>query len=391
MHDTKGFILGGLSSELIVNILHYCECSTILRFAVTCKAYHELVTHTTSLQLHIELEANGMEIVKGSFKEDATYSAILKDLKQFRDAWLNLDFGEPIVRTVWKSGVLLWQLREGFYIVAFAQSGRGDADTIQYFPLDPEAPDPPPLLFDFTFSDFTADPGQGLVAIISRDSDQVHVDLCSSTTGLACPLAECPRLTARFGRDFPLSSSQYAIESMGHIMLAKIYYTEGNIYEFLIWDWRSGTFLQRICSQEGICAFTFLDQQHLALLNVARSGSSQDTISLLIYAISETMSTLLHLSSDEQRRVEDYATSEPVLHLEFPRLKGSSKIAEDRFIIQSEPLPGRILYTKSASFACPYAMTLSIIFSFKGSDFDLGISDHHCVFVDGWSLLKHVI
>ncbi|CAE6430350.1 unnamed protein product [Rhizoctonia solani] len=392
MHDTGTFMLGSLSPELIIKILHHCQCSTIFRFAATCKTYHELVAQTTSLQLHIELEANGLELVKGSFKEYATYSVILDDLKRFRDAWLNLDFKEPIVRPVIKSEMLLWELREGFYIVAFSQSGGSDADALQFVPIDVEIPTPPPLLFDFTFSEFTADPGQGLVATISGDPDSTHkchVDLRSAVTGLAHPLAEYPRLTVEVDFESPPFSSGYSIEIMGHMVLVKVSHPRVHIYELLIWDWRSGILLQRISSREGMCDFAFLDQRHLVVLSATRSDLNRETLALLVYATPQNASAL-HTSPGKQWRIVDFPFSRPILRLEFPRLKESSEITERGFFLRSDPTPGRTIYAKSAAFACPYATTLSMTFCFHRTSANWGVSPFYRVFVDGQSLLKHI-
>ncbi|CAE6521864.1 unnamed protein product [Rhizoctonia solani] len=172
MQDTDSFRLGDLSSEIIIQILHHCDCVAILRFAATCKGYHELVEESISLQLHIELEANGLELVKGTCKQDATYSVILEDLKRFQEAWLKLDFREPILRSLGGARGPLWDLREGFYIKGFSRTEGRFADTIQLIPLDAETPDPPPLMFNFEFKEFTTDPGQALVVLMSGDLDR---------------------------------------------------------------------------------------------------------------------------------------------------------------------------------------------------------------------------
>ncbi|KAJ1311914.1 hypothetical protein OPQ81_010374 [Rhizoctonia solani] len=392
MSNQPPLTLGDISSELIIKILHCCDCPTILRFAATCKAYNELVAQSISLQLQIELEANGLELMKGSFKRDATYSVILEDLRQFRDAWLDLNFGEHFVRPLGKSNMLLWELREGFYIKAFSQLNGQIPDALQFIPLDPETPDPLPLMFEFRFSEFTADPGQGLVAIISRDpteGETSYIHLCSSTTGLAHPLAHYPILA--FELDFapPPFSTGFAIEIMGHTVLAKVSYSQDNRYELLIWNWKSGALLHRIASQEGMCDFTFLDQRHLVVLAVTRSSLFQDSLALLVYAISDDIST--HTTSPNRRlRAKDIPISEPVLRLEFPKIKELSKISETGFFLRSDPTPGRTIYTKSATFGCPYSITLSMTFSFSASSFSRDVSPFYRVFVDGRSLLDCV-
>ncbi|CAE6416013.1 unnamed protein product, partial [Rhizoctonia solani] len=177
----------------------------------TCKAYNQLVTQSTSLQLHLELESHGLELVKGSFKRDTPFSLILEDLKRFHQGWLDLDMEEHIVRPAGKARGLRWELREGFYIHAFSQSDSRHADALQLVPLDSSTPDPPPLLFESTFEEFTIDPGQGLVALVSRNLGlftTILVDLCAMETGLAHPLAQFPRLTAEFDFERPFFSPE---------------------------------------------------------------------------------------------------------------------------------------------------------------------------------------
>ncbi|CAE6521876.1 unnamed protein product [Rhizoctonia solani] len=250
-----GFIRSqGLSPELIIKILHCCDPSTILRFAATCKAYCELVAQSTSLQLHIELEANGLELVK-VLKQDTTYSMILEDIKKFRDPWYNLDFREPVKRPLRETRGILWRLRQGFYIKAFSQSRGQYSDALQFIPLDPQALDPPPLMFEFTFWAFAADPGQGLAAMISRDTDRCntcHVHLRSSITGLAHPLAKYPRLSAEFDFEVVFQSGYTMdIEIMERMVFAKVSNQRPSVYELLIWDWRLGTLLHRISFERG--------------------------------------------------------------------------------------------------------------------------------------------
>ncbi|CAE6533644.1 unnamed protein product [Rhizoctonia solani] len=394
MPDTGGCVLGDLSPELVIKILHYCDYSAIFKFAATCKAYQKIVADTTSLQLHIELEANGLEIVKGSFKGEATYSIILEDLRRFRDAWLNLDVSEPITRSLGESETLLWELREGFYIKAFSRSRHyARADAIQFIPLDSESPDPPPLMFDFKFNEFTVDPEQGLIAMICRADDfdlgnTCDIHLCSSATGLAHPLAQYPKLTVAFDYPLPPFSSQFALEIMGHRLLTKAAHSGANNYELLIWDWRHGALLHRISSREGMCDFTFLDQRHLVVLSVTRSNPDRailNKFALMIYAI--TWDASLQIAANTAHvRVEDISISEPILHLAFPRLRESVRIREKGLFLRSDPTPGRTIYANSAAFSCPRANTLSISLSSDGP-WTSGEPRSYRIFVDGGYLL----
>ncbi|KAH7345504.1 hypothetical protein B0J17DRAFT_640113 [Rhizoctonia solani] len=388
------FGLGGISPELIIQMLHCCEYPNILSFAATCKVYYELVAQSTSLQLHIELEVNGLELVKGSFQRDTSYTVILNDLRRFRDGWLDLDLEAPVDRLVGNSEMLLWELREGFYIRAFSRCEERFSDALQLVPLDSEIPVPPPLTFNFTFNEFTADPGQELLAMLSRDPERnthVHVCLCSSTTGLAHSLARYPRLTAEFDFEAPYFWPGFSIEIMGHLVVAKVLHPQAHIYELLIWDWKAGILLDRISSQRGICDFTFLDQQHLIVFSSSRSEQEYlDTLALLVYALSKDTPTCTASPNNGQLRVVDFPISQPILRLEFPRILESLKISETGFFLRSEPTPGRAMHTASATFACAYAGTLSMTFFFRNTFDGWGGYPYYRVFLDGRFLLDQV-
>ncbi|KAH7333867.1 hypothetical protein B0J17DRAFT_116983 [Rhizoctonia solani] len=74
-----------LPSETLICILHLCDYKTIIRFSLACKRSHRIVCHSTSLQLHIELEINGLEIVDRSSTAGASYASILEELKGYQN------------------------------------------------------------------------------------------------------------------------------------------------------------------------------------------------------------------------------------------------------------------------------------------------------------------
>ncbi|CAE6457359.1 unnamed protein product [Rhizoctonia solani] len=383
--DNSALRFGGLSPELIIQVLHYCESSTILRFGATCKLFYNIVTRSVSLQLHLELEANGLEILNGSFEREASYAVVLRDLRRFRDAWLDLDFSRPVEKMIGNSEMLLWELREGFYIRAFSQNTRRFSDTIQFIPLDPGIPERSPLLFDFEFNEFTADPDQGLLAILSRAphmDPRIYVHLRSSDTGLAHPLASHPRLTAEFDFEPPYFWPGYSIEVMGHIVLVKVMNIHDYRYGLLIWDWSSGALLNRISSQGAICDFAFLDEQHLVVSSGRGSNQAHlDTLELLIFALSKDDSA--PTNSNGYVRVADLPVSEPVLRLGFPPIKDSSKLSHSGFFLRAQPTPGRAMHTSSATLVYSHATTLSMTFCFREAVSGFQGPPYYRVFIDG--------
>ncbi|KAL5641728.1 hypothetical protein ACGC1H_002004 [Rhizoctonia solani] len=287
--------------------------------------------------------------------------------------------------------MLLWELREGFYIRAFSSEDGLFSDTLQFIPLDSKIPDSPPLSFDFTFNEFTTDPGQGLFAILSRSMQRdmsVHIHLRSSSTGLAHPLARHPLLTAVLDFEPPYVWPGFSIEIMGDMVLAKVSLPQTHMYELLVWNWKFGILLHRIGSRQGICDYAFLDQQHLVVLSGSPSIQSHlGTLALLIYAISENVSTHSYPLNTGQIRISDAPISQPILCLELPQIKQSCVLSETGFFLRSQPTPGRAMYTASATFACPYARTFSMTFSCHGSIDNWGSRAYYRVFVDGRFLL----
>ncbi|CAE7176696.1 unnamed protein product [Rhizoctonia solani] len=383
-------VLHNISYETILHILHFCDYLTISRFAAACKAYHRLVKESPSLQLHIELEANGLELVKGS--STASYSEILEELKQYQDAWLKIDLREPVMRFLGSPHGPIWDLQEGFYLKGFSRSEENFADAIQFIPLDADTPDPPPIEFEFRFRKITSDPVQSLLALVSSDPETpCDIHLCSSITGLAHPLAEKPRLTTEFTILTPSLFPELSIEIMKHMLLAKLSDVVDRSYEILIWDWKAGTLLHRIHSQEGMCDHTFLDERHLVLLTYHQDTNlhgAQKHLSLLIYYISNNPTHVA--SSNDQSQPDNIPIAQPILHLEFPELKESPRISDRAFLLQSGPIPGRMIHTKSAVFSCSHVTTLNATFGFRVRSRGYRPSTSYQVFIDGQSLLNHL-
>ncbi|KAG8761103.1 hypothetical protein FRC11_014385 [Ceratobasidium sp. 423] len=267
----------GLSDELVIKVLHFCSYEEILRFAATRKRYHNIVANSVSLRLHIELEVNGLEIIKGTRKGNATYSVLLDELVRYRDAWLNLTLEGPTERTLMeRDKSLLWELREGSYTVAFSSTPDTllDPDTLWVSPFDHPG-DPNPVAFRDHFHAFTSDLEQDLVALLKVDPDQsVHfffptpprtnrlntsdthlqIRLCSATTGLAHPLAQNSKFIVQVDVQVPDPGAEpeaIGIEIMDNIFAARVSDLTSEEYEILAWDWKSGALLLRIGSKTG--------------------------------------------------------------------------------------------------------------------------------------------
>lgn len=387
--------------EIVVRILHFCESQAILRFAATCKSNLKLVTESISLQLHIELEVNALEIIKGSSDRNADYATILADLRRYRDAWLDLDLTPQLVKCVDHPRMVQWDLRDGVFIKDYSASGDDDImDSLELIPLDsPNTPSS--VCFHYNFQDFSIDLSQGLAILVGQHPEHLtcaHIHLRSISTGLPHPLAQKSILTAEL--DFNVSSTwtqeidTFDIKVMGNLLLTKFTLKLPHRYELLVWSWVEGVLLYRICAS-GVCDFGFLDKEHLVLSSAVYVEELQclHSIVLLIFDISTSPSNR-HSPPDGHFNIPTYSTLEPVLKLEFLRVLGSLQVSPSRFMLRSDPNPGRFIHASSATLSCSHSTTLGLLLSLEPrptetieavqTDLDL------CIFISGDHLLEHL-
>ncbi|KAH7345506.1 hypothetical protein B0J17DRAFT_764149 [Rhizoctonia solani] len=355
-----------LSDELVIQVLHFCQYEEILRFSATCRRYNNIIANSIGLQFHIELEVSGLEIING-LRKNATYSLLLDELIHYRDAWLNLQFEEPIEQRSNRE-MLLWELREGNYAVAFS-SVPGTLlapDSLQMSHIDfPGASNT--ITFHRDFHEFTFDLGQELVVLLRTDptdNARLEIQLCSTITRLAHPLAQNPTFIVQLDFSIPSLDQEpqaFTLEIMDNILVARISNLMDPKYEILAWDWKSGKLLRRIASSSGIADFTFLDKDHLALFSVEKYETYLRLITFSLYSLYSH--TCDEISNGSYFDVPKYANAHPILTFEFPELDNLYIVEPIGFSVRSDPTPGRAMYTRSAGFAHPTALTFSTTIS----------------------------
>ncbi|CAE6430324.1 unnamed protein product [Rhizoctonia solani] len=381
-----------LSNELIIQVLHLCQCNEILRFATTNKRHYNIISESVSLKLHIELEVNGLYITQGSRSRGGTYSHLLDELVRNRNGWLNLDLEEPVERNS-NQVMSLWELREGNYVVAFSSTSKAwGPDSIQVTPLD-LLETPQPVTFSCTFSEFTPDFEQELVALVKTDPNEttrLEVRLCSATTGHPHPLAQNPIFPVQVDFQIPGPGRQtFTLEIVQDILVVRIADISRDRYEILAWNWKSGALLCRVGSNSGIADFSLLDGTHLALFSVEVDGAGPRLITISLYSIYHQ--TYGEIPKGQVFHASKYTCARPILTFGFPKLD-NSYIVDSRVIMRSDPIPGRTVYTKSAKFAHCTALTFSIILSLL----DLSYPDvegrpvHLRIFISAQSLLSYL-
>ncbi|CAE6362078.1 unnamed protein product [Rhizoctonia solani] len=401
--------------ELLVRTLHYCDYVTIIRFSLTCRRAYETVSSSVSLQLHIELEINGLEIADGSSNRNSNYSLSLKELRDYQDAWHNMRFSPMVQQPIGDQDTEVpnWELRNGVYYGDFRVSEPDHeddfrVDRIRIINLG-SSDIPPPINFEKKFNLCAVDPNQDLVILIEDEqegSEFAYFHLHSSTTGQPHPLAEHSTITIRFDsaflRENDLSDEAMSVfpEVMGNYFLVQIYWPESDcmISEILLWHWRTSILLARIYSEHDTARCTFLDKSHLLVYStLSENGLDSSRLALLVYRI-PSITDNHQVPPNANFRPSLYPKHSPILIFEFPELHPSWTITRQHFLLHSEPFPGDVVYTKSSTFLCSNATTLSLTFriwknparqayvygSRKGSP-----TDHH-VFVSVHHLLFHL-
>ncbi|KAG8730316.1 hypothetical protein FRC10_002867, partial [Ceratobasidium sp. 414] len=216
------------------------------------------------LQLYIELEVNGLQIVEQSSDGSQDQASLLKKIRQYRDAWLDLDLGPPVNQYCGEEAMHLWELRDGMFAKAYSFNDFDlEANAMGLFPLGIDGSHPR-VDFRVTFHEFTLDPSQDLVALAAvnpQKQSHVWVRLCSATTGQVHLQAKHPLLAVELGFGVMVSLPfSITLEIKNELIVVKFASVRNRVYEILTWNWRTGGLPNRISCDNGISNFVFLDK-----------------------------------------------------------------------------------------------------------------------------------
>ncbi|CAE6352266.1 unnamed protein product [Rhizoctonia solani] len=376
-----------LSNEVILQILHSCSYKAILRFALTCKRSYDIVINSVSLRLHIELEVNDLEVVKNLRLKggNPTSSSILEELNRYRN-------GHP--------KVLRWELHDSSYFKAYSSFGPQEyPDSLQIIPLD-SAPLPTPVNFHTKFHRFAVDPGQDLavlVAVVPERSNCIQLHIRSLITGQSHVQTRRPNLVVEFDFDISVLASatfHYAPEVLGSVLAIRFNSEAKRMYEILTWEWRSGTLLHRLSSRNGTSDARFIDSSYLAVFSASlrpTEGRLLRNIAISIYDISTPVSH--DIEADSHFCISKYPILDPAMTFDFPKLRDSHSVFSIGFMARSDPVPGRIVYTDTVSFAHSRSATLGLVlslFQHPVSQNNLGNIQEFRGFVNTSHLLDHL-
>ncbi|CAE6419606.1 unnamed protein product [Rhizoctonia solani] len=350
-----------LPDEIIVRTLHLCSYRTILRFAGICRQYRALVSNTASVQLHVELDASGMEIQRGKSPSSEGYESMLSDIRSYRESWQNLKLETTFQKTHYTTSGP-WTIHNGIFVKGLSSDftfGSG-ADSLLILPLHLTS-HPSPLHFNFTFNAVEVDLSQELAVLVGFDryaddftSSRARVNLVSSVTGDPHPAASLTTFSVtleEFELKFGVRNPSFAI--MREILLISFSDTRTERYTIFTWNWQAGNLLHVISDTGILYGTSFLDQGHLAVL-VGTSTPRVQKLCLLVYAIH---STSLERPANPDASTTSVTSITPTLQLDFPRLRRNISISPDpsgaNILVQPDFIPGRPIQIGSTAFSYP--------------------------------------
>ncbi|KAG8771490.1 hypothetical protein FRC12_003583 [Ceratobasidium sp. 428] len=364
----------------------------VYRYSSIRFEYSSLVSDSVNLQLHIELEANGLQVIGGSPNDTSDHSRLLQKLKQYRDAWLDLSFMPPINRECGEETMLCWEFRDGVFAQAFSASGLEiESDSMLIIPLDTDG-NISSISFGVAFNEFTLDPSQGLVVLAgvhSQAKSRGWIRICSSVTGQAHSRAKHPLLNLELGFSAStfIRAFDITLEIKGELLAVKFASAEKFIYEILIWNWKTGRLLNRISCDHGICNFAFLDNDHLVVWSACRESGRLPLTSLNLLVYEQVGSTRFDhdISDGETFDIPTFPELSPAFTFQFPKLRVYSQVDASGFLLRSD-YGSKRNFAKSTPFAHSEALTLGLTMSLVLE----GTSLRFRIFVDAHQLTNHL-
>ncbi|KAF8601739.1 hypothetical protein BDV93DRAFT_509793 [Ceratobasidium sp. AG-I] len=327
-----------LPPEVIELILEQCRYIEILRASETCKKLFDVVSNSAKIQLHIELESSGFQLCKSALRSEQGPAELLEKLRSVRDKWLYLGISDPnrlefpqplesMIEYIPRLGYISASLGLGASPSAIFRAF--DLATHQARTIEPGV----------EFFKSSVDVSQNLLVLISSapDTSTYHltVHLRMYTDGTSHPSA----LLSSWAVQLPFTSyNEYAlqIEFLDNLLaISFLDYDDQN--EILVWDWKSGAFLNRI-SIEGSCSFGFLTSNCLSVFNCTYQLETDHSIGLFVYGNIQGRLSSTSASPTDVYVVADYTPLLPDVEFCFPsRVAPLSAIVQHSTRSQRDP------------------------------------------------------
>ncbi|CAE6450079.1 unnamed protein product [Rhizoctonia solani] len=218
----------------------------------------------------------------------------------------------------------------------------------------------------------------------------ISFHLRSTETGKPHPLARTSTICVDLESPILDSIRITYQETMGQYFMAGIYIENIGrcVHEIPLWDWRSGKLVMRVRSEQEVFP-VFLDEHHIIIYSLVPRGDLRSQHpALFIYRIPKTPQGH-DLPLDATYYLSRYPVQNPTLILELPELNSSATVDRDSLAMGTQPLPGDVALSKTATFAFTRAIIIELSFGVRESSTDehsldrweLGHWSHYQVFV----------
>ncbi|KAG8704778.1 hypothetical protein FRC09_003327, partial [Ceratobasidium sp. 395] len=335
----RGFLLqsdygsgsGELPDEMVVQIMLCCVFRDVLSFSA----------------LHIELEANGLQIAQDLPSNAWDHLSLMNKLRRYRDAWLDVELKLPVQLAYGGENMPLWELRDGIFAKAYANRDTQPLipgpNSLRLFSLDHIDIDTRVDL-GISFHEFNIDPSQDLVVLVgveySNREPHGWIQFRASTTGQAHPQAAHSVIAVKLGFETEDATIHNQVELKQDLVavLFACFAPPARPYEVLIWNWKRGILLNRIGCNNGICSFVFLDADRLALWCARGEHGSEvlDSLDLLVYDKIGSSNPGYDVPDPEKWHIPSSPILSPALTLQFPKLQEASRVKPGGFILLSD-------------------------------------------------------
>ncbi|TDL28269.1 hypothetical protein BD410DRAFT_782245 [Rickenella mellea] len=271
-----------LPTELLTNILLKLDFLSLLRVQPVNRLIYAIIKEHKVLQYTIELGIAGM--VDGPADASLTTEERLRGLEHYQKMWRHLTWSKHDVIPM--EGGNIWELAGGVLAQGKPPTQIGSTDMVFN-----QLPSPTrriearswSLHFDVHVRDFTIDPFQDLIVLISETYVQASEDWCISlhfrtmSSNHNHPLAKAPLIRC----SVPDSPGSYVIAVcqtyVGLLcsMSMRNFEVDGSDMRFFIWDWCTGQV--QVDQAEDIYSFAFLSNRHVLIAIPTREDPPEDT------------------------------------------------------------------------------------------------------------------
>ncbi|KAF8169223.1 hypothetical protein BJ912DRAFT_1149427 [Pholiota molesta] len=232
--------LPGIPEELRIKILSLLDAVALARCSMTCKSICETIKNSSSLAYTIQLHLNGLKDTRLS----APHADLLEHVLRHRQAWLSLEFGEPVTLELPYDGY-------GIRLVgaAFAYSDREHVAQIISLPTSSNIEKcsfqnarPGTLVLAFTM-----DPTQDMIALLYDDDTQpaqsdnrsLRIHTRTMSTDISHPLAHnsCLMMTLYPSVVYGNRPEQPSLYVAHNILAFTFFDPLIRWWRVMIWDW----------------------------------------------------------------------------------------------------------------------------------------------------------